>query len=66
MLLSYFLVMLKGEGKKNARSPLMGHAPKVPAGRRRSRRPRRRPLRGRAAPKAPAGAKRALSKTVRN
>ena len=23
--------MLKGEGKKNARSPLMGHAPKVPA-----------------------------------
>ena len=35
------MVMLKGEGKKNARSPLMGHAPKVPAGRRRRRRPAR-------------------------
>ena len=42
------MVMLKGEGKKNARSPLMGHAPKVPAAAR------------------PGGAKRALSKTVRN
>ena len=33
------MVMLKGEGKKNARSPLMGHALKVPAGWRQSRRP---------------------------